>query len=1090
MNERVSNATPEPFPDSSPVFRNPAAPYEGASPQTYAEAYPEADKMFAWDLGLTQHDGDAFDVRKSLRTKNIMMQAAIPAAVATELGAAGGSVVPFAGAVLGIGAISWHRSRQDRQGFKSQSRRLEAVGAHVGQHYELYREASITDKSKDAPVTVIWHEPSKQAKDSFGPLESLRQMAELSQRHGVQAMHISASQYRSICRGYNIPDTRVSNRVQLLLNKKDVAISKGDQSTNLVPGTPESWLAFVAEVESESYDVGAQLTFPQVVEKMRKLDQDSALLAVVDQYEGKAVSEEQRQRYRKEIDSIVNIRLFRQESYPERGREFKVQGRPFYPHEITDTEDGFVARDAKHVMWRTRRNGYKVQETVNVFGLTNDEYERLISADVEIDDKDLDIKKLVAAMEVAIVRHVHDQPVSAAPDNKQKVHVARASAMGYTIQEVLSNGKDKRMHVIPHRLRQGAAGIGLVMALQTVIHPVHNAVDTKETQAMEYSRVQVANARKVDPSLVSDVDAQKYLDSRSPWWDAWHNYTTVEDAINPDWDTIKDLFSDTDAGAAVAASSSGTTSQVGNTNLPDNPDYTITSHGGANSEGFWEASTSQTLVVKKPSETIGTGFTLTWVQEDRNNNGSTSLDIPTELPKDLKSGPSLEVHRNLNNNDFFYLEDGDEADSAINRAVNLPVLENMKPVAASVDDKPVKLVSRRDGTYGITSSTGDAVTGDLEYWLAPDAGRKVKNPGTLLALGVLNGDKYTMYYDKDLDAVPELGEAGKHHRQLLEVFSHGSKKEQENARAFAKSYEKTIRDTWRYSTSPFKRDAEDSWWSLDDFQNAAHDVKKDNCNVANTLVGLQDIESAQVMGYQNGVGSGNMVLSTNEAHQKRTNGDATSVVRAAELPPSKPFRLPISPGIMALAGAGLIVASQQRRIRRGLRAAAAAPGRKLRAQARLRDEQLQSAYQDQRDTEQQAREIALQQIPEERVARAIATVQRLLYAPRVSLFDIKEDVPRILAESTRPVSILLDHPEYATPSTVASLEAHAESIHPRNFRLAEEIYRSTAVLRQADRVLQDRASEPEIMVSGLTRTLGRIAERTASLRRRITPKQS
>lgn len=1062
------------------------APAETPKTYTYDDLYPNADEAFALDLAKTQSEGDAFDQRKSLRLRSLVTRTAWTVAPAMELSVAARSVTPvaFTLALGGIGEAVWHSFKKDNQVLEQAAKNTSNANERVGQRYELYRKAPITDTSPDADVALYWYEPSETVNDYFGVVGGLRLMAELARDKGVQEMNVEAHQYELICRSVDGADRdKPIISAKQAFKPKGVAVSELKDPPAFIAGTPEDWLEFADSIQERTVEsLRGKLTVAQVKDMLRTLAPNNELLTLVDTYDNKQLTEDDVRTYRGKVNALLRTRFVRQEQYPERAKEFKKDGRPYMPHEVTDVEMGNLSADARQVVWETKRNGRKLQETVNAFGLTTDEYEYLIRQDTA-QDQHLNIDAFTNALELALVRHAYGQPISDQKKAPQNVVLPARSWAVKTMQEELFDHKSRGAHLLAHRRRQIMSAGALMLASASALIATHTVVDAKESMAIEYSRVQIANDRHVDPSFVSDKDAKDYLDSRSPWYSGWHAYRAAEDAINPSWKDL-DISSSPEGSEPEGASTSSTNSLVGNTYLPDTPDFKITPHNGANPEGFWEAKTSQILMVQEPSQVTGRGFSLTWLQENMSTDQIATYELPATLPKSLDNKPTLEVHRHLNSKDFFQTPRSQKGIDVTSMA-NIPIREGMGPVAASVDGKSVRMVMKKDGTYGITSKSGQAVTGDLTYWLESHPGRKVKNPGTLLELGVTDNNKgqTTFYYDSALNNVPELGQAGRNHFYRLQVL--GGKVsdlggvQRYSIKQYAKGYEQTIRDKWKYSFTPFKDDEDREWKSLDDFIKAAEAGKKANCNVANTLVGLQDIESAQVFGYLNGPGSGANVLSKNESHQKRTDGDATPIVQATELPPKKPIKLPVPPDALLLAGGAALTLSQQRRIRHALRAVAT-----------HRDKSLQSSYDEARRDEHAAHYNALITASDEHIARARAVAEHVLYAPNVNLVSVARSAQRTLEQAVPPAELLLHETQYSNGAVVAHLRTEAKNIRRKEPELASELDRSAQILSRAEQVIADRNSDPEVVVSGLTRALNATHNAATRFRQRLTFKST
>lgn len=1080
---RITDDTSPLFPDEydrtglTPLPPTSETPVLAVS-ETYEELFPTAAKTFMADLARTQATGDAFDMRPSLR-KGLRAKLAVPFVVGAELSVVTATLPPVAAATLaaGVGGAVWHNVRTDRKAFSAHFAHENNTAEKTGQLYELYREAPTTDQRQDAAVSLLWYRPEKTLHDQIGPLRSLYHMARMAADNGVQRMHIDKLQYDVLCASINEPPVRdpILRPASEVVQQKNVHLAGRDEIM-FACGTPQEWLAFVEQADPRvlEFDSGRR-TFAQVVEALRSLQPTHPLLKTVDTYRQAVVDEETQRTYRHKVDGVVQQRLFRQESYPERAKAYKTAGRPYKLHEIIDNEAGHFSDDVRQVRWRTAQSGYVTQDSFAALGITGEQYKACLSIDP--DKIPEDPKTVLAALELAIVRDAHGQPLEIEDvAAKRTLTMPAAWSGGDTIQAALANQYNKRESLDKHRRRQAVASAAAIVAIYAALGIAHKIVDVKESNAVEYSRVRIAQERGDAPQFVTDKDAKNYLDGRSTFWKGVHGFERYEDMLNPHWKRIiPDFWSNEQPTGSNMAASSSSGSQVGNTDLPDTPEFTIVSHGGASADGFWEASTSQHLVIQEPAKAVS--FGMSWLQTALQTDEMTSSRIPTTLPKQYQHGQNLEVNRKVSQLDAVQLQTKGKMVNTF--MMNLPVREGMRPVAAQLDDKPMKLLERLDGTFGIAAQNGQTFSGDLTYWLVPDPGRKARGTAYDLLLSVRSPDgKITDLYDNRLLHSPVLGSAGVRHYNLLQKSSTGKKGEQE-IRSDALKLEQQIRSTWDYKFSPIPENDVANWNSLADFEKSALGAKAANCNIANTLVGLRDITSAQVMGYQNHPGSGSDVLSANEAHQKRTDGDATPTPRSPELPPEKPLKLPVSPATLSIIGGGLLVLSQRRRI-----------GRALRKTARYRDAQLQTAYETTRHAEHQARHQALKDRSPTSVAFAYGAAESATFAPTMDAVRIRTASQQMVqATTSSPVDQLLAHDQYPSEAVAETLDAHAAAMAAADGTFAAELRESAAIVRQAHQIRLDRASQPEVMRSSLTRMLDttqRLSNRTRRSLRKIT----
>ncbi len=1043
-----------------------------APPQSYDEVFPDAQEAFAQCIADVHEYGDAFDKRRSLHARVIVRQATIPVVVAAELTAANNVSSPLGAATaVGIGGyILWKNTRSDRKVLEAHKSQAQEAGQATGQSFELYRQAPLGDEDPSAQTILVWYGPaSTEVTDQFGTLECLRQMAAMAKEQGVAQMHVDAEQYKHIRSSLQISGGVTYTASWSIMNDaKKVHLNMDMKSgrKSIIAGTPDRWLEFVKDrgVFIESGLPEGAVTLPNVLDKLRLLKPAHPMLSIAEAY-STTDSDVAKEAFRRGIQKATRMTLFRQEQYPERARYQKIHGIPYLPSEVVDNEPGHIAPDASAVVWQTRYNGHVSQDIYRAFGLSRAEYGRLVAGTPE-DVLDASVDDLVSALEIAIIRAAHGQPVEAErSEARKKLEMPVGFCAVETLQAELSK-KAVRGHVntLPHRLRQTAASALALGALWGVGFAGHRAMEAKESYAIEKTQIRLANRHHISPEFVTEEDAKNYLSKHSGKWRAWNAYSDREDAINKTWDDILPDFQEPPSKQMPPASSSSTTSRVGNTHLPDIANYTVVPHNNASSEGFWAASTASTLILQKPSEVWGIGFRLTWKQAEVARDKLSLSTLPVSLPRDYAHRPNLEVQRDLVDEDSYRLHLGSSpVNSNLKFLANIPVLEHTRPVAASLNGEKVPIVSKPDGTYAVTNAGGARAIGALKYWLAPDPGAPMAHSDEALQFAIQDdaGTSTTYLYGVGVLSAPEVGRVSSGQQySRAEVYALGGDvlKRQEHK---AQAYSNMIAKTWKYTQTPFKRDQEDYWKSLDDFVVAAGRGQKANCNVANTLAGLYDVGSAQVMGYTNHPGSGARVLSSNEAHQKRTTGDATPTVQETRLPAERVVTLPVSPAQIALLGAGLMLATQHRRLRRAT----------FRAALEL----------DNMARSKRAKQIA--QLSPRDAAEAQAAIEQYYYAPAVTLAGLNMGTDRVLRQSPVATQPPVLPQALLQPGAAESLRTLSRR-RGDNPELARRLARSADVLGQMRQITLDQAGEPGFAVAAVTKVFDTLGKPLTYLRRK------
>ncbi len=303
-----------------------------------------------------------------------------------------------------------------------------------------------------------------------------------------------------------------------------------------------------------------------------------------------------------------------------------------------------------------------------------------------------------------------------------------------------------------------------------------------------------------------------------------------------------------------------TFSGVGNidpTHTVNEPAWYIQGHG-IDTAGYWASGVSSAYVSNKASGSWLTDY-----------NSPQIIEIPTTLPPD--STQYIKVNRPINS-----------GNSDVPAMVNVPVLEGMRPAAANVGGQPVTVSESANGTYSIVGDESWQDGQQLMYWLVPDAKARphAVNPSEIV--------------DSSEEPLTPVAAAIAWKNVL------GNLPDNDVARADAEiNY---IRKNFEYRFSPInmqalqKRSAtHPEFVKLGGYTGGLIDYelsvgKRANCNVANTLVALDNSQLNAVVGYHNHyLGYGPDMLSTGEAHLWLTDG-AGHIIDATptKLDPTEP----------------------------------------------------------------------------------------------------------------------------------------------------------------------------------------------------------
>jgi hypothetical protein len=163
------------------------------------------------------------------------------------------------------------------------------------------------------------------------------------------------------------------------------------------------------------------------------------------------------------------------------------------------------------------------------------------------------------------------------------------------------------------------------------------------------------------------------LQDTIPTLDPWH-HTPEATPPPPEETTGKDAFERNDQ--------------------PVVSEWDISAHGNIGVTGHWAVSTYSTLNID----------TFNWTANTELNTKLKPVELPMSPAPDGK--PSIEVSR--------YLSSGDRMIGT--NLIRIPVLEGTKPVAASLDGRPVKLRALEGGTY-VLEVNGQVDQSRLTFWL-------------------------------------------------------------------------------------------------------------------------------------------------------------------------------------------------------------------------------------------------------------------------------------------------------------------------------------------------------------------------------------
>lgn len=947
-------------------FRQEIDPEPGAPvpPEQYESLFPGASKAFAEHVAETLQEGDGLERRPSLSWGRLFKQSALPVAGVAELSSQSGSILPPA--MIGLGVISTtaivaFNKRADRRAVPPV---LNAALEHrrdVGQVYELYASKDKTAKALDgqsSKLCLVWYGPALDAGEVDTLAGNLKRMATLAKEQGIEHMAVESGAYANLPDSMKLPDEkklRLDSIWENQLTRLGVISSQSQ-----VVDTVDGWLARQEHTPNREVFDDLQTT----AQALRLIRPSHPLLPVIEMYKDDPTMLQEQAL--PAVRQALARRLSRTELYADQARAAYLQTGIRSSRFAAEQEYGFLTNvmDESHwqtiaslyapgtidpvletvppqealphrtqVEWQTRLQGAVRQELPAAFDISDQEYTLLLESvasvvadetEITLEDLGLDRTKAEIAHEIALLRLIEDKIVPAT-----RLPIAEAEGLRFTGYRPVTPFQEQ-----PHnsdRVRKESLFILRLLRIASIIMPTcvlalsmlegHKMVNDYRQQEIDRARYDITQNRHVTPDLVTVEEAAKLAHQRHPFLAPYVSLRHVRDTIDSfGWRDLIDPKSwlrhdgksnklDESAQSTAPAGTSSTATGVGDVNSghePDSTQFQLKTHGNIDASGFWPASTASTLSLIK---NVNAPLTLEWIQ---NTDGpSIVTSIPTKLPDQYAKGSWIEVDRNLVNGDTIEqpLEYGPVD------AVSLPIRSGTIPVAASIDGQETNIIRRLDNTYALQRSDGQDVAGKhLRYWVVPKKDAPSPRATRLINIGMTGTD----INHKDMS-----GKAQDKLFKRLEALHSPDATVRAQAIATGKHANDQISNTWQYKYDPFSKAQEQSWKGLDDFIRDAEKNKAANCNIANTVAGLEDPESAQVIGFLNGAGSDNKVLSAHEFHQKRTDGDATPYTLSSDAI-NRPAGgniipdLPYAP-IGGLAAAGLIAYRQRRRLAQSAR---------------------------------------------------------------------------------------------------------------------------------------------------------------------------
>ena len=897
-------------------------------PLTYEGKYPYGQDALEASVHAVQQSGDNFDNRNSLSWRYLAGQQIVPLSVAAEMAASQGTVPPAAVALttVSMAVATFLNRRKDKSQLQEQYGQRYQDAAMVGQSYELYRpvgHADAVDKEENthqnSDVELVWYGPLADSERLWDRRDNLVQMATMAKKAGIKTMHVDLGAKKDVHFSYAAVNART-----FLWQKKHIQAHTWGK--HFITKSPEEWMELPAEIPEtrEAYDPATKKQL--IADRLRVVNPSLPLAEVLEDQAFLSTAELLNERspnpIKEAATDALNRRLRREEYYPGAIREQIVdqKQREVNRQDMVASEDAYISvvpnADAgvfeDVVTWRTKY-GPQTQETLAALGLTQAEYAQYINMSVDqiregIQNRTFeDPKKIAVALELAAFRLSYGGKAPLVSEVAQIEQKYRGSGYGpeLTMQDALKfagdnksthKGYSETINLRRHRILQYGVGIVATAALSMGLAALHHEADSRNEVAVEHAKHTLAAKNHVGPEVISEGDAQDLVNSRSIKARAYNSWNELVNQVSGSWPDVPALFKGGSEGedGKVSSVSQGSF-EVGNVNHSgkDTDQFKINAFNGASAEGFWFTGTAKDLVVKSEDDKLAS---VEWqiqktIEEETN--------VPIVLPFEYVNSPRLRIFRDLvdTQQTAWGSKSGDDQGPLGEGRFIVPVREGTKLVAASIDNKPVKLMRITGNTYALQLSEGQEVTGKLSYWLVEDKDAAKPEATGPITINATEGD----------DSV--LGPRAARLKKQLRDFYPPQLPNDNGARA-----EQISRD-WSYALDPFTDEQKSSWKTLDDMLTDAEKNKLANCNVSNTDAILSNPTTNMEFGFLNGAGATSGALSTFELHQKTILRDATPSVTAAS--PAESNRterdLNIPYRTIGLVGLGLAAAYTQRR---------------------------------------------------------------------------------------------------------------------------------------------------------------------------------
>lgn len=786
------------------------------------------EKAFADHVTMVRDQGDSLDaIRAYSSLTGRLAQKVATAAVAGEalanmpfgIWAALGSAAVVTGGKFAQGTVARRRA------FKKAEHRLGIDAAELtGERYELYRIRNKQTKSHE--VVMRWYGPQKDDEALAEPMtEHMYYVAKLAADNGVKAIMIAPGMLKD---DRETARKHAAETVQLtswLHDKKRFDISMDNQGDKHGPVldvyTPQGLTALAGEFGRRPKDMTDLGT---IVETLRLRQPNHPLVTQYDTY-AKAPVETRRELLQRtaraslerRMDDVAAV-LDRSGSYPVRLKQH-LSGR-LSGDQVTWLPDGQMHEGL----------AYEKTHLLKAIGLTAEQLDGILSNPETFSDRDV-----VRAMECAAYLHTARSVKITEQDT-----TAGMADESYLVQQKLVENTRQRIRgrtplspetttgktLLNSRYRKLARNVLVAVTGSIIAYAPSLAYKTADHD-YEYALADSQN------QLVHELHLKSNKDLTFQEYEEANERTLQEHPILRDYFTASDVvgegimaldswmhgrqfqsFGDGPTLGSTSAPPTGLTSKaegVGNVaNSEPIPEWHLEPHGMSD-EGYWAAD-------------VGSSYDQTGNWQDV---PAENYDVPP-VDFDTAAHPQyIRVTRQL------------VKESIADTIFQLPVLEGTKPVAVNFADREVGLTDNRDGVYSVVLGVkGVQLEGNgnntLEYWLVPDenAGRP----------HVTKPTDFTGMDSRQQEVIRSTW-----NRLLADPSARGIARAQEE-----KDY---IQQHFTYSLAPLDPQTASNMriagLGFDDFTLSVLKNQEANCNIAATLLTLDNPELGAAWGYNN-----------------------------------------------------------------------------------------------------------------------------------------------------------------------------------------------------------------------------------------------